>query len=122
AVDTLHFGDGGLDTHGMDAATRTGFRQRRPKKGSLLVVAFHQMDPTIPQLSKKDCRNDAGKAAATPQIQPDYRLWAHLKYLRRISDMPFPEGVHSRGCDQIDGFRPLVEQTRKMLEPLHCFT
>ena len=66
--------------------------------------------------------SDAGKSAATAEIDPGPALRRQVEKLQRISDMAGPQGRQRGRRHQIGLGLPLPQQLGIAIEPRLCFT
>jgi hypothetical protein len=80
-----------FDSNRMHGAAGAGFIQRHTQEGRLLVIAFDQMNPSIPEFSQENRRDDPRETTAASEIDPSFWPRRQLKYLSAVGNMPLPK-------------------------------
>ena len=68
-------------------------------------------------MRRKNCDNNARKAAATAKIDPACRVfWCKIKYLNGIKDVPIPDFWNTVLGNHIDPGIPPLDQCHESLQ------
>ncbi len=80
-----------LNANSMDGCASTCIENDFAKKGGLLVVALHQMNPSRTELLQDNAGYEAGKAGAATNIDPPKRFLIKLDDPQTVGDMSFAD-------------------------------